>query len=409
MLQPYRDANARASVLPLLLLLTASGTFAQGPGVLVLEHANVIDGTSDQVIRDVTIVLDKGLIASVGTTATIPEGSTVLDISGRWVLPGYIDAHTHIDTYSKAQRAIATGVTTTRTMQVEYFADVGLRGLHRQGLVDVPDILASGYQIRPDMFPGFFLDFPHLAALMPKYSGSENVRKVVQANLSRGIDHIKILATPRSRDNMLARTFSDEELGTIVAEARSARKRVSAHAHGDEGIAAAARAGVDTIEHATFATDGTLSLIKGRGTCIVETITQYDAQSWRMPDDVRARSQKQRDAARLMVARAYRMGIPIVAATDFDYGEEKTDLTVAREASELATIGLPLGQIIKSITSRAAECLGIAYRVGAIRKGLEADLVILNRNPLEDIGALKDVQIVINNGKIALNRAAAAK
>ena len=186
-------------------------------------------------------------------------------------------------------------------------------------------------------------------------------------------------------------------------------KRVSAHAHGDEGIAAAARAGVDTIEHATFATDGTLSLIKGRGTCIVETITQYDAQSWRMPDDVRARSQKQRDAARLMVARAYRMGIPIVAATDFDYGEEKTDLTVAREASELATIGLPLGQIIKSITSRAAECLGIADRVGAIRKGLEADLVILNRNPLEDIGALKDVQIVINNGKIALNRAAAAK
>ena len=191
--------------------------------MLVLEHANVIDGTSDQVIRDVTIVLDKGLIASVGTTATIPKGSTVLDISGRWVLPGYIDAHTHIDTYSKAQRAIATGVTTTRTMQVEYFADVGLRGLHRQGLVDVPDILASGYQIRPDMFPGFFLDFPHLAALMPKYSGSENVRKVVQANLSRGIDHIKILATPRSRDNMLARTFSDEELGTIVAEARSAR------------------------------------------------------------------------------------------------------------------------------------------------------------------------------------------
>jgi imidazolonepropionase-like amidohydrolase len=325
-------------------------------------------------------------------------------VRGRWVLPGYIDAHTHIDTYAKAQRAIATGVTTTRTMQVEYFADVGLRGLHRQGLVDVPDILASGYQIRPDMFPGFFLDFPHLSDLMPKYSGSENVRKVVRANLSRGIDHIKILATPRSRDNMLARTFSDEELGVIVAEARSAGKRVSAHAHGDEGVAAAARAGVDTIEHATFATEDTLRLIKRNGMCIVETITQYDAQSWRMPEDVRARSQKQRDAARLMVGRAYRMGIPIVAATDFDYGEEKTDLTVAREASELAAIGLPLGQIIRSITSRAAECLGIANRVGAIRKGLEGDFVVVGRNPLEDVTALKDVQIVINNGKVVLNR-----
>lgn len=193
MLHRQLDTSVPALVLPLLLLLTVPGLFAQGTGVLILEHANVIDGTSDRVMRDVTIVLDKGRIASVGTTASIPKGSTVLDIGGRWVLPGYIDSHTHIDTYAKAQRAISTGVTTTRTMQVEYFADVGLRGLHRQGIVDIPDILASGYQIRPDMFPGFFLDFPHLAALMPKYSGSENVRKVVRANLSRGVDHIKIL------------------------------------------------------------------------------------------------------------------------------------------------------------------------------------------------------------------------
>jgi imidazolonepropionase-like amidohydrolase len=294
-------------------------------------------------------------------------------------------------------------------MQVEYFADVGLRELHRQGLVDIPDILAGGYQIRPDMFPGFFLDFPLLASLMPKYSGSENVRKVVRANLSRGVDHIKILATPRSRDNMLARTFSDEELEAIVAEARSAGKRVSAHAHGDEGIAAAARAGVQTIEHGTFATDDTLRLIKARGTCIVATISQYDAKSWDMTADVRERYQKQRDAARSMIARAYRMGVSIVGATDFDYGEEKTDLTVAREATELASSGLSVAQTIKSITSRAAECLDIANRVGAIRQGLEADLVVLAHNPLDDIRALKDVQIVISNGKVAINRAAPTK
>lgn len=412
MLHRYRHVRVRAFVLPLLLLLTLPGTFAQGTGVLVLVHANVIDGTSDEVIQDVTIVLDKGRIASVGTTVSIPEGSTVLDVGGRWVLPGYVDAHTHIDTYAKAQRAIATGVTTTRTMQVEYFADVGLRELHRQGLVDIPEILASGYQIRPDMFPGFFLDFPHLAALMPKYSGSENVRTVVRANLSRGVDHIKILATPRSRDNMLGRTFSDEEMSAIVAEAKSAGKRVSAHAHGDDGIAAAARAGVHTIDHATFATDDTLRLIKERGTCIVTTISQYDAKAWRMPPDVQARTQKQRDAARSMVARAYGMRIPIVGGTDFEYDSEendKTELTVAREAGELVNSGLPVAQAIKSITSRAAECLNIADRVGTIRPGLEADLVILGRNPLGDIGALKDVQIVVNNGKVALNRAAAAK
>ena len=103
------------------------------------------------------------------------------------------------------------------------------------------------------------------------------------------------------------------------------------------------------------------------------------------------------------------MGIPIVAATDFDYGEEKTDLTIAREASEQAANGLPIPQIIQSITSRAAECLGIGGRVGAIRKDFEADLVVLGRNPLEDIGALKDVQIVINDGKVVLNRAAPPK
>jgi imidazolonepropionase-like amidohydrolase len=211
---------------------------------------------------------------------------------------------------------------------------------------------------------------------------------------------------------MLGRTFSDEEMSAIVAEAKSAGKRVSAHAHGDDGIAAAARAGVHTIDHATFATDDTLRLIKERGTCIVTTISQYDAKAWRMPPDVQARTQKQRDAARSMVARAYGMRIPIVGGTDFEYDSEendKTELTVAREAGELVNSGLPVAQAIKSITSRAAECLNIADRVGTIRPGLEADLVILGRNPLGDIGALKDVQIVVNNGKVALNRAAAAK
>lgn len=389
------------------VLVAVTCMFSQTPGVLVLEHANVVDGASDQVLKDVSIVLDKGRIVSMGKTASVRRGSTVLNVNGRWVLPGYIDAHTHIDTYENARRAIATGVTTTRTMSSLHFTDVGLRELHRQGLVDIPEFLASGYQIRPNMFPEFFLDFPHLAALMKNDRGAENVRKVVRANLSRGADHIKILATPRSRDNMVDRTFSDEELGAIVAEAKSASKRVSAHAHGDEGIAAAARAGVHTIDHATFATDETLRLIKERGTCIVTTISQYDAKSWRMPSDVKARTQKQRDAARSMAARAYRMGIPIVGATDFAYdGEknEKTELTVAGEAGELANNGLPVAEAIKSITSRAAECLNIADRVGTIRPGLEADLVVLGRNPLDDVGALKDVQIVINNGTVALDR-----
>ena len=158
------------------VLVAVTCMFSQTAGVLVLEHANVLDGASDQVLKDVTIVLDKGRIVSIGKTASVPGGSTVLNVNGRWVLPGYIDAHTHIDTYENARRAIATGVTTTRTMSSLHFTDVGLRELHRQGLVDIPEFLASGYQIRPDMFPEFFLDFPHLAALMkndrgPKTSG----------------------------------------------------------------------------------------------------------------------------------------------------------------------------------------------------------------------------------------------
>ncbi len=159
-------------------------------------------------------------------------------------------------------------------MHCERFLDVRIREAHRQGGEDLPDVVAAGYQIRPDMAAAFFEDFPALADLRTRVSGTDNVRRVVRAIVSRGVDHIKFLATERSGDDPRKRTFSDEEIEALVDEARKAGLRVAAHAHGDEGAVAAVKAGVHSIEHGTFISDQTLASMKQRGTYYVPTFAR---------------------------------------------------------------------------------------------------------------------------------------
>jgi imidazolonepropionase-like amidohydrolase len=125
----------------------------------------------------------------------------VLDLAGRWVTPGLIDTHQHLFDLKSARALVAAGVTTARTMHADHFVDIGMRQLHRGGATDLPDVLASGYQLRPDMFvfEAFFLDFPELANLIKgKVTVVQNVRRLIQANVWHWVDQIKILATERS-------------------------------------------------------------------------------------------------------------------------------------------------------------------------------------------------------------------
>lgn len=399
--------------MPALCAVALGLVQAQSAGPVLLVNANVIDGVSAQPIRGGAVLLRDGRIEQViAGKVEAPAGATVMDLQGRWLLPGFVDGHVHIADLAAARKALLTGATTVRSMGVAHFVDVGMRELNRGGAAEVPDVLAAGYHVRPNLDDNFALSFPELRDLSRDLRGEENVRRVIRAIASRGVNVIKILATERAglpETDPRKRVFTDAELAAIMDEARKAKLPVAAHAHGDEGAAAAVRAGASTIEHGTYLSDTTLALMKQRGACLDPTIAtvtdlmepggDYDNAML----SIRGRHMLPR--VRETTVNAWKAGVKIIAGTDTGY-RPQSNRTMAHEVAEFVALGMPPMDAIKSATSVAAECLGIARRTGAIKPGLEADLIVVERDPLADIVNLQDVLVVINNGRVAMNRLA---
>jgi imidazolonepropionase-like amidohydrolase len=385
-----------------------------GQGAILLKHAYVIDGFSDKPVRDATVLIENGRITSLSSVIDkAPAEAVVIDLAGRWLLPGLIDVHVHLSDLKGARTMINAGVTTIRTVGVSHYVDVGIRELHRGGAKDLPEVVAAGYQIQPDMGERFLLDFPQLAILTrSRVRGSENVRRLVQANVQHGVNWIKILATERTGTpdtDPRRQTFAEEEMTAIVEEARKAGLPVAAHAHGDAGGSAAIRAGVRSIEHGSFLSDSTLDLMKQRGTYMVPTIALGDvvagiARPQNARPDFRERIAEVSASAHRTALRAWRKGIPLVTGTDTNTDLMPPDFTASSEVAEFVKIGIPPLDAIKAATSRAAECLSISTRTGSIRPGYEADLIVVAGDPLTDVGVLKRIELVINDGRIAINR-----
>jgi len=399
----------------LFLLSFAPFVFSQTASppaqIFVFTHANVMDGVSSAPIRDAVVVVRDGRIEGVTAAGIpLPAAATVLDLQGRWMLPGYIDAHAHVSDAAAARRALLSGTTTLRDLGVNHFADIGIRELNHGGVVDMPDIVAAGYHVRPHPADEFFLDFPKLQDLIAGVEGPENVRRMVRAQAERGVNVIKIMATERAglpETDPRKRVFSDEELSAAVEEARKQGLGVAAHAHGDLGARAAVLAGVRSIEHGTYLSDATLMLMKEHGTYLVPTIATVldliDPEGDYDNPILSMRGKAMLPRVREMTAHAWKIGVKIVAGTDTGYSPQSTR-RVPDEIAELVGIGMPPLEAIKAGTSRAAECLGIEKRTGAIRPGLEADLIVVDRNPLDDVNAMRDVLFVMNNGRVFLNR-----
>jgi imidazolonepropionase-like amidohydrolase len=297
----------------------------------VLQHANVIDGVSSQPALNVTIVVRDGKIAGIGSAPhDSASGHQVIDLAGRWVLPGLIDAHTHINTLAAARTALDSGLTTVRILGVEHYVDIGLRELHRGGMFTIPEVVACGYQIRPDLSEQFILDHPTLAALRPKLSGTENIQRAVRANVDRSVDCIKLLATeqagtPNTDPNK--RTFSDQELAAAVRAAGG--KRVAAHAHEAGGVEAAVRAGVHTIEHGTYVTDQTLAMMQKQGTCFVSTVLAHRNAPPNPPAAMVARYAQMAPIRADAVRRASKHGVKLVV-TGIENGDITTNIPLTR-------------------------------------------------------------------------------
>jgi len=315
-----------------------------------------------------------------------------------------IDAHTHIATLANAKRALFSGVTTVRSASVPAFQDVAMREQARAGQILAPDVLAAGVFVTPTLGETVLAD-QRLGALAGGVTTPEQLRALVRVNLDRGVDWIKTRGTERAGlpdTDPRKQVYDQAELRAIVEEAATKGIPVMAHAHGDEGAYAAVAAGAKSIEHGTFLSDSTLRLMKQKGAWFVPTLsTVVDlARPGGDYDDpvLTLRGEYMLPRLEQTIRNAHALGVRIAAGADTDYGAESLT-RISHEVMRFRALGLSPVEALATATSGAAELLG-----GRVVEGFEADLIVLEGNPLEDASVLQDVLIVITDGRVVLNR-----
>lgn len=396
----------KRTVWTLLCMACLSSAAAEKIAVI---NAWLIDGVSDGALDQMTVLISGGKIESIRKNGYVPSGYETVDISGGTLLPGFIDAHTHVRSLSSARRALESGVTTLRSASTPNFQDVGIRQLVKSGVLAGPDMAAAGVFVTPNLGETVLAD-PRLGVLTGGVKSEEELRTVVRINADRGVDVIKTRGTERAGlpdTDPRKQTYTRAQLAVIVDEAAQHNLPVMAHAHGDEGGFAAVAAGVRSIEHGTYLSDRTLKLMKKKGTFLVPTFTtvvDLTEPGGDYDDPVLfIRGQHMLPALERTVKRAYEMGIKIATGADTYYGPESVT-RVGMEIANFVRLGMTPMDAIRSATSVGAELLQISDRTGTVTVGKEADLIVVPDDPLEDIRAVQDVVLVISNGIIALNR-----
>src|SRR6266699_822330 len=408
---------------------------AQAAPPVLIKAGRLIDGRADAARSNVGILIAGGRIKAVGPLAQVQpqagEGSRVIDLAQMTVLPGLIDAHTHLllqgdptaASYdeqllyqSTASRAILAarnarialehGFTAIRDLETEgaMYADVDVKRAVDRGEIPGPRIFASTRAMAPTgMYPivsdNWELELPH--GVQP-VDGVEGARLAVRQQVAHGADWIKFYADRRyyfAPDSVLHSwvNFTDDEARAIVDEAHRLGRKVAAHAIGSDGIAAALRAGVNTIEHGDGMTDSLADLLAARGVYWVPTVTvsRYVAGPRGGPWGPMVEHQRQ------AMARALKKGVKIVLGTDVG-GFPWTELNQAKEFAYYVQYGMTPLAAIKSGTSLAAELLGQS-ELGAVAPGMYADVVAVSADPLKDITELQRVRFVMKGGVVYLS------
>ena len=397
-----------------LCVVAAAAIGAQPPAppaneAIALVNANLVNVRNGRVTSNATIVLREGRIASIGSGAA-PAGVRTIDLKGKYVLPGLIDAHTHAADFAAFRRALDSGVTTVRSAGVSSYADVGYHELVKSGAAIGPDVVTAGYHVRPHIAEEAFLSDPAYADLMSGVTTIDKMRRAVQMNLSHGVNWIKILATERAGTadtDPRKQVYTEEEIRAIVQEAAAKNVPVQAHAHGDEGGLAAVKAGVRSIEHGTYLSDATLQLMKDRGTYLDPTYTTViDVKEAGGDYDVpalRIRGEHMLSRLRDLVVRAHALGVRIVTGSDTGYGPNSLT-RIGQEMTHFVEMGFTPLEALQSATVVNAEMLRLEKSIGAIEVGYEADLIAVDRNPLDQIATTQDPLLVISNGRIGVDR-----
>lgn len=397
-----------------LLLFITSFAIAQQADY-ALTNANLINGYENKVYTDAVVFVKNGKIEKIGKKGdAIASNYTVVDCEGNYLMPGLIDAHTHIDNLESAKRAMKSGVTTVRSASVSAYQDVAIRELVKSGRLPGPDMVAAGVFVTPQLGQSLLSD-TRLGELIGGVNTDEELRKLVNVNIDRGVNFIKTRGTERAGlpdTDPREQTYTEHQLKVVVDEAAKRDVPVMIHAHGDEGAYAAVSAGARSIEHGTYLSEKTLKLMKEKGTFLVPTyITLVDlTKPGGDYDDavLEMRGNFMLPVAEKMFKKAHALGVKIATGADNRYTANTTS-TVPLEVANFVRMGMSNFEAIQSATTVAAELLRLDKQTGRIVTGYEADIILVPNNPLEDINALQDALLVMSNGQMAIKRLPFAK
>jgi len=424
-----------------LLIALVSTVSAGAAGPVVLKASRMFDGKSDRLTAPGVVVVVAGQIQAVGAGAAVPDGAQMIDLGDATLLPGFMDAHTHLsmqasddwkqdeinslrktvpelalDATEYARKTLMAGFTTVRDVGASDYIDVGLRNAIRDGKIPGPRMLVAVHAIGAT---GGHCDgsagFRH--GLFAKETGPEDgvinspdeARAAVRLNIKYGADVIKTCATGgvlSLTDDVDTPQLTQAELDALVDEAHALRRKTAAHAHGATGAKRAIRAGIDSIEHGTFMDDEALDMMKARGTVWNPTLaatwwlSQELERGHYLPPEIAAKARTAIDAIHATFRKGLAKGVKIGFGTDAGVYPHGLN---AVEFGLMVSLGMKPVDALKTATSVDADLLGLANKLGTLEAGKLADVVAVPGDPTMDIHQTEKVLFVMKGGVIYRN------
>jgi imidazolonepropionase-like amidohydrolase len=417
--------------------VTASTAALAAPKTTILKAAHLFDGKSDQLVSPGVVVVQDGMIIAAGSKVNEPAGAEVVDLGDATLLPGFMDAHTHmtmeatgdwkkdeLDNFKKpipqvaieatayARRTLMAGFTTVRDLGSSELLDIGLRNAINEGVVPGPRMLVAVNAISArgghcDGTAGYrpgLLKEPGIEEGVA--DGPDQIRAAVRFNAKHGADVIKVCASGgvlSLADKVDSPQLTQAELDALVNEAHALGRRAAAHAHGAEAAKRAIRAGIDSIEHGSFVDDEGLDLMKQKGTyfvytpvlCIRERLKKAGA-----PANVVAKADAAVAAAEGTVKRALAKGVKVAFGSDAavcPHGQQ------VNQFADLVRLGVKPLAALRTATSVDAKLLGLDDKLGALEAGKIADVIGVPGDPTRDIKVTEHVMFVMKDGVVYRN------
>jgi len=406
-----------------LSILLAPTTPAQR---ILIRAGHVVNIRTGQEPADQTIVVAGARIAAIAATASTPAqpGDREIDLRSMTVLPGLIDAHTHLtfgndfDPYTRlstdavrealngvrfAKITLEAGFTSVRNVGASGYSDVALRDYIDAGHIPGPHMQASGppLGITGGHCDNNFLPAEYHATTEGIADGIAAVQQHVRQNIKYGVDLIKVCATGgvlSKGDDPQASQYSLDELKALVADAHRLGRKVAAHAHGAEGILFATQAGVDSIEHGTYIDEDDIAAMKQRGTWLVPTLYLIDwmRENGRLPAMFQKKMIDVSAAVLQNQRKAIAAGVKVALGTDaavYPHGLNAHEVEVY-----VTRLGMTPLAALQTGTINAAELMGWSDRTGALEPGKWADVIAVDGDPLTDVRTLQRVRFVMKAG-----------